>query len=126
VFDCGKPFLEEGSRADVELTTGEETNDTVLMLAANAEGDWFFGYRHNAPSLTGSAKGAVTGRAKGIVMERHAVDEREAFNMVRTEARRTGRKLTDAADAILGSHRLLPSEQLRQSPPDPGAKPSDG
>ncbi len=69
---------------------------------------------------------ALTERAKGILMERHAVDEREAFNMMRTEARRTGRKLTDVAEAILGSHRLLPSEQLRQSPTDPGAKPSDG
>lgn len=51
---------------------------------------------------------AVTERAKGILMERHAIDEREAFEMLRTEARHTNRKLVDVAEAVLMSHRLLP------------------
>ena len=41
-------------------------------------------------------------------MERHAIDEREAFEMLRTEARHTNRKLVDVAEAVLMSHRLLP------------------
>ena len=51
---------------------------------------------------------AVTERAKGILMERHSVDEREAFNMLRDHARRTNRKMVDVAEEIVSTHRLLP------------------
>lgn len=51
---------------------------------------------------------AVIERAKGILMERHAIDEREAFELLRRHSQRTGRKLTDLADAVAGSHLLLP------------------
>ena len=52
---------------------------------------------------------AITERAKGILMERHAIDEEEAFKMLRDQARRSQRKLVDVADAVLSSHTLLPS-----------------
>jgi response regulator NasT len=52
---------------------------------------------------------AVTERAKGILMERHAVDERRAFEMLRDHARRTNRKMVDVAESVLASHRLLAS-----------------
>jgi response regulator NasT len=58
---------------------------------------------------------AVTERAKGVLMERHAIDEEQAFNMLREEARRSQRKLVDVAEAVVGSHRLLP----RQGEPKP-------
>lgn len=51
---------------------------------------------------------AVTERAKGILMERHAIDEREAFNMLRDHARRTNRKMVDVAEEVVSTHRLLP------------------
>jgi response regulator NasT len=51
---------------------------------------------------------AVTERAKGILMERHSVDERDAFNMLRDHARRTNRKMVDVAEEIVSTHRLLP------------------
>ena len=41
-------------------------------------------------------------------MERHSVDEREAFNMLRDHARRTNRKMVDVAEEIVSTHRLLP------------------
>ena len=44
-------------------------------------------------------------------MERHGVEEREAFEMLRDEARRTNRKIVDVAGAMLGSHRLLTGER---------------
>jgi response regulator NasT len=50
---------------------------------------------------------ALTERAKGILMERHSIDEEQAFNLLRDEARRTQRKLVDVADSVLASHRLL-------------------
>jgi Response regulator with putative antiterminator output domain len=53
---------------------------------------------------------AVTERAKGILMERHSIDERRAFDMLRDEARRSQRKVVDIAEAVVSSHQLLPSE----------------
>jgi AmiR/NasT family two-component response regulator len=51
---------------------------------------------------------AVTERAKGILMERHGLDEQHAFELLRGEARRTNRKIVDVAESVLASHRLLP------------------
>jgi AmiR/NasT family two-component response regulator len=51
---------------------------------------------------------AVTERAKGILMERHSVDESAAFDMLREHSRSTNRKLVDIASAIVDGHRLLP------------------
>jgi Response regulator with putative antiterminator output domain len=56
---------------------------------------------------------AVTERAKGILMERHSIDERRAFDMPRDEARRSQRKVVDVAEAVAASHQLLPSEPSR-------------
>ena len=53
---------------------------------------------------------AVTERAKGILMERHDVDEQAAFEMLRDQARRTHRKLVDVADAIVASRSMLPAQ----------------
>ena len=53
---------------------------------------------------------AVTERAKGILMERHSVDEPVAFEMLREHARSTNRKLVDVASAVVDGHRLLPKQ----------------
>jgi len=50
----------------------------------------------------------VIERAKGIVMERHGVGERQAFEMLRDQARSTGRRVVDVAQAVLEGHALLP------------------
>ncbi len=52
---------------------------------------------------------AITERAKGILMARHLMDEREAFELLRSHSRRTGRKLVDVAAAVVDVHQLLPS-----------------
>jgi AmiR/NasT family two-component response regulator len=51
---------------------------------------------------------AVTERAKGILMERHSIDEPAAFGLLREHARSTNRKLVDVASAVVDGHRLLP------------------
>ena len=43
----------------------------------------------------------ITERAKGILMERYSVDEEQAFQMLRDEARRTQSVLVDAAQSII-------------------------
>ena len=52
---------------------------------------------------------AITERAKGILMERHGLDEEGAFAMLREQSRRSHRKLVDLAQAILDSRPLLPA-----------------
>jgi response regulator NasT len=51
---------------------------------------------------------AVTERAKGILMERHAIDEASAFEMLRERSRTDNRALVDLATAVVDGHRLLP------------------
>lgn len=60
---------------------------------------------------------AITERAKGILMERHSVDETAAFEMLREHARSTNRKLVDVAAAVVDSRVLLP-KQPAQIPVD--------
>jgi AmiR/NasT family two-component response regulator len=47
-------------------------------------------------------------RAKGILMERHRIDEREAFGMLRDHARAQNRRVVDVALAVVEGHALLP------------------
>src|SRR3954451_20236600 len=70
-----------------------------------------FGEYHNLQGAFG--RRAHTERAKGILMERHKIDEREAFEMLRDQSRRSGRKLIDIAMAVLEGHLLLPSNAAR-------------
>ncbi len=63
---------------------------------------------------------AVTERAKGILMERHSIDEPAAFELLREHARTTNRKLVDVASAVVDGHRLLP-KQPRSPAPTHGA-----
>jgi AmiR/NasT family two-component response regulator len=51
---------------------------------------------------------AMTERAKGILMERHSIDENAAFEMLRGHARESNRKLVDIASAVVDGHALLP------------------
>jgi response regulator NasT len=70
-------------------------------------------------SLEGAfGRRALTERAKGILMERHGIDEHAAFEMLRTQARNSGRKVIDVADAVAGSHLLL-REQTPHSTDEP-------
>ena len=59
---------------------------------------------------------ALTERAKGVLMERHSIDEEQAYNLLRDEARRTQRKLIDVAESVLASHRLLSRQEADRTP----------
>ncbi len=58
---------------------------------------------------------AVTERAKGILMERHSVDEAAAFDMLREHSRAANRKLVDIASAVVDGHTLLPKRPATPS-----------
>ncbi len=57
-------------------------------------------------------------RAKGILMERHGIDERRAFAMLREHARARNRKLVDVARAVTEGHGLLPKGDAARGPGD--------
>jgi response regulator NasT len=48
-------------------------------------------------------------RAKGILMERHGVDDRQAFELLRQQARRSSRRVIELAHAVADGHSLLPN-----------------
>ena len=53
------------------------------------------------------ARRAVIERAKGIMMCRQSIDERKAFELLRSQSQRSGQKLFDIAQAVVDSHLLL-------------------
>jgi len=59
-------------------------------------------------SLEGAfARRAMIERAKGVLMATHAVDDQQAFDMLRSHSQQTGTNLLDLAEAVVRSHRLL-------------------
>ena len=73
-----------------------------------------FAEYHNLEGAFG--RRAITERAKGILMERHSIDEEEAFKLLRDQARRSQQKIVDVAEAVLSTYRLLSSESKGQAP----------
>ena len=65
-----------------------------------------FAEYHNLEGAFG--RRAVTERAKGILMERHAIGEEQAFELLRSQARKGNRKPVDIAQAVVDGHALLP------------------
>jgi response regulator NasT len=51
---------------------------------------------------------AVIERAKGILMERHSLGDRAAFELLRDHSRNSGRRVVDVAQSVLDGHALLP------------------
>jgi AmiR/NasT family two-component response regulator len=54
---------------------------------------------------------AVIERAKGIMMERHGVDDRGAFELLRDHARSQNRRVVDVAAAVTEGYALLPRQR---------------
>ena len=97
-------FVKEASRrgvfayiTDSEARDWQSSIDIVLRR---------FAEYHDLEGAFG--RRAVTERAKGILMERHSIDEATAFEMLRDHSRASNRKLVDVASAVVDGHRLLP------------------
>lgn len=60
---------------------------------------------------------AITERAKGILMERHGIDEQGAFHLLRDHARRTQLRVVDVAEAVVIGRSILPAR--RAADPEP-------
>ena len=79
-----------------------------------------FGEYHSLQGAFG--RRATIEQAKGILMERHAIDAGRAFDMLRDHSQHNGHKLVDVAQTVVDSHLLLQAS-LRQpeAPPEPSA-----
>jgi response regulator NasT len=60
---------------------------------------------------------ALIERAKGILIERHSIDEDAAFELLRDRSRIDNRKLIDLATAVVDGHRLLPKQPAASPEP---------
>jgi len=108
-------FVKEASKrgvfayiVDAEAVDWQSSIDIVLRR---------FAEYHDLEGAFG--RRALTERAKGILMERHSVDESAAFDMMRSHSRSTNRKLVDIASAVVDGHRLLPKQPA--APPSPSS-----
>ena len=97
-------FVQEASKrgvfahiSDAEIDDWQSSIDIVLRR---------FAEYHDLQGAFG--RRALTERAKGILMERHTIDETRAFEMLREQSRVDNRKLVDLAAAVVDGHRLLP------------------
>src|SRR6185436_11730906 len=107
IHEANPGFVREASKRGIfaYITDGEDEDAPEWQGSIDIVLRRFAEY-HDLEGAFG--RRAVTERAKGILMERHSVDEREAFNMLRDHARRTNRKMVDVAEEIVSTHRLLP------------------
>jgi AmiR/NasT family two-component response regulator len=105
-------FLREASKrgvfahiSDTDIEDWQSSIDIVLRRFAEYQ------------SLQGAfGRRALIERAKGILMERHAIDEPAAFILLRDQSRAGNRKLIDVAAAVVDGHRLLPRHPGPSSP----------
>ena len=79
-----------------------------------------FGEYHSLQGAFG--RRATIEQAKGILMERHAIDAGRAFEMLRDHSQHNGHKLVDVAQAVVDSHLLLQASLGQpEPPPEPSA-----
>ncbi len=97
-------FIKEASKlgifahiSDADTTDWQSSIDIVLRR---------FAEYHDLQGAFG--RRALIERAKGILMERHSIDDLVAFDMLREQSRVSNRKLIDLAAAVVDGHRLLP------------------
>ena len=75
-----------------------------------------FAEYHNLEGAFG--RRALIERAKGILMAVHGIGEQDAFELLRNDSQRDGRKLVEIAEAVTQTHRLLT--------PKPASAPEQG
>jgi AmiR/NasT family two-component response regulator len=99
-------FVKEASKrgifayiTDADATDWQSSIDIVLRR---------FAEYHDLEGAFG--RRATIERAKGILMERHSVDDAAAFDLLRDRSRTANRKLVDIASAVVDGHPLLPKQ----------------
>jgi AmiR/NasT family two-component response regulator len=88
VFGLASPFEADALQAAIEVAV--RRSDELDELSEQVE------------NLEGALRRrAIVERAKGVLMERHAIDERQAFERLRERARSTNRTVVAIAERVL-------------------------
>ena len=107
-------FIHQAAKRGVfAYITASQTSEEQLASAIDVVLARFAEF-HNLGGAFG--RRALTERAKGILMERHSIDEDVAFLLLRDQSRKTNRKLIDVAQAIVDARALLPGSST--TPPE--------
>jgi response regulator NasT len=107
-------FVRRAAERGVDAVAGrhsEEALQSALELALRRYGD-----NARLAEQVGQLEGALgrralIERAKGVLMERHGLDERAAFELLRSHARARNKTVVDVARSVLDGHALLPSRR---------------
>ncbi|MGH2702565.1 MAG: ANTAR domain-containing response regulator [Actinomycetota bacterium] len=114
-----RAFIKEAAKQGIfaYITDGDDPDElqSEIDIALSR-----FAEYHNLEGAFG--RRAITERAKGILMERHSIDEEKAFKLLRDQARGSQRKIVNVAEAVLSSHTLLPSGAQEERPAHEGAR----
>ncbi|MGZ8625864.1 MAG: ANTAR domain-containing response regulator, partial [Actinomycetota bacterium] len=106
-------FVQRAAKRGVFAYTTKERDAVALQSSLDIVLSRFAEYH----SLEGAfARRAVIERAKGILMERHAVDERHAFELLRDQARRTNARSRTSprpSSSASASCRRMPARRTR-------------
>jgi len=111
ISDCGPGFVSRAIERGIYAYARPQFRDEVqgaIELALR---------RHQESARLTEQVGQLEGalqrrgtieRAKGILMERHSLDDRGAFELLRRQARGSNRRVVDLAHAVANGHALLP------------------
>jgi AmiR/NasT family two-component response regulator len=104
-------FVAEAAERGIFAYARQETSDSIQSAIEVATRRWR--ERHELAEQVERLENAlerrgVIERAKGILMERHGLDDRAAFQRLREHARSTNRTVVDVAAAVAEGHALLP------------------
>ena len=105
-------FVRRAAERGVDAVAGrhsEEALQSALELAMRRHAD-----SARLAVQVGQLEGALDRRAlieraKGVLMERHGLDDRAAFELLRSHARARSRTVVDTARAVLDGDALLPA-----------------
>ncbi len=103
-------FVAEAAERGIYAYARQETTESIQSAIEVAMRRWREHHEltEQVERLEGALqRRALIERAKGILMERHGVDDREAFQLVRQHARSTQRTVVDVAAAVAEGHALL-------------------
>ena len=100
-----RDFVAEAARRGI-FAHVDSTSETELQGAIDVAFQRYQEYRKLLTAFEGRAR---IERAKGILMERHGLDDQEAFDRLRSQARSSRRKLLEVVDEVLASESEDPS-----------------
>ena len=103
-------FVAEAAERGIFAYARQETTDSIQSAIEIAMRRWREQHEltEQIERLEGALqRRALIERAKGILMERHSIDDRAAFELLREHARSNNRTVVDVAAAVTEGHALL-------------------